>query len=176
MSFITAMLILMEYQNESLMKKKDVLVINSGTVNSALHVARSISPFTRRVRIFMTENSYSPYKTEYSTILEKSKFKWFRGSSFYRTVNQALKVNDFTGLKDGAKKAIISASFTDVSNSFRDSLEIFMDWQLRGKYLVLHHDIPSAPPNIQGIMTIKDTSLKNWSSGLCSFSLSFEEA
>lgn len=108
--------------------------------------------------------------------LNSRKYKMIRGSSFYRTANQSLKINDFTGLKDGAKKTIISASFTDVSNSFRDNLEILLDWQLRGKYLVLHHDIPGAPPNIQGIMTIKDTSLKNWSSSLCSFSFSFEEA
>jgi len=104
------------------------------------------------------------------------KFKWLRGSSFYRTVNQTLKTNDFTGLKDGAKKAMISASFSDVSNTFRDYLEVLLDWQLRGKYLILHHDIPSAPPNIQGKLSIKDTSLKSWNSGLCSFSLDFEEA
>lgn len=108
--------------------------------------------------------------------LNSRKYKMIRGSSFYRTANQSLKVNDFTGLKDGAKKTIISASFTDVSYTFRDNLEILLDWQLRGKYLVLHHDIPGAPPNIQGIMTIRDTSLKNWSSSLCSFSFSFEEA
>lgn len=108
--------------------------------------------------------------------LNSRKFKWMKGSSYYRSVNNSLKINDFTGLKDGAKKCIISVSFTDVSNTFRDNLEVFLDWQLRGKYLVLHHDIPSATPNIQGIMSIKDTSLKNWSSGLCSFTLSFEEA
>jgi len=108
--------------------------------------------------------------------LNSRKFKWLRGSSFYRTANRTLKTNDHTGLKDGAKKCIISASFTDVSNTFRDNMEILMDWQLRGKYLVLHHDIPSAPPNIQGIMSVRDTSLKNWSSSLCSFTLSFEEA
>jgi hypothetical protein len=108
--------------------------------------------------------------------LNSRKFKFIRGASNYRTINNSVKTNNFTGLSDGGKKTLVSASFSDVPSTFRDNLEVLMDWQLRGKYLVLHHDIPNAPPNIQGIMTIRDTSLKNWSSDLCSFAISFEEA
>jgi thioredoxin reductase (NADPH) len=58
---------------------KDVLVINAGTVNSALHIARSIKPFARRVRIFMTEDAFSDFKNEYREILHKSGFEWTSG-------------------------------------------------------------------------------------------------
>ncbi|MCW3977710.1 MAG: NAD(P)/FAD-dependent oxidoreductase [Candidatus Bathyarchaeota archaeon] len=58
---------------------KDVLVVNAGTVNSALHVARQIRPFARRVRIFMTDDAYSPFLAQYREILEESEFEWSNG-------------------------------------------------------------------------------------------------
>jgi len=58
---------------------KDVLVVNVGTVNSALHVARQIKPFAKKVRIFMTEDAYLPFNDEYQGILEKSEFEWSSG-------------------------------------------------------------------------------------------------
>lgn len=76
---------------------------------------------------------------------------------------------------DTAVRYIISASFKDVDNSLLENLEIFTDWQDRGMLSVLHHDIPSVPPNLQGILTIKNTNVAHWSSGRCSFSIDFEE-
>lgn len=58
---------------------KDVLVVNAGTVNSALHVARQIGPFASRVRIFMTDDAYSPFIDEYREILDESEFEWSNG-------------------------------------------------------------------------------------------------
>ena len=40
---------------------KDVLIVNSGTVNSALYTAKCIEPYAKRFRIFMTEDSYAPF-------------------------------------------------------------------------------------------------------------------
>ena len=43
-----------------LCKDKEVLVVNVGTVGSALHVANSVSRFTDKVKILMTEDAYIP--------------------------------------------------------------------------------------------------------------------
>ncbi len=58
---------------------KDIIIVNAGTVNSALHVARCIQPFARRIRIFMTEDGYTPFTKESETILNKSRFEWTHG-------------------------------------------------------------------------------------------------
>jgi thioredoxin reductase (NADPH) len=58
---------------------KDILVVNTGTVNSALYIARRVQPFARRVRIFMTEDSYMPFKEEDRSILDESGFEWMSG-------------------------------------------------------------------------------------------------
>ena len=76
---------------------------------------------------------------------------------------------------DTAVRYIVSASFKDVDNDLLENLEIFTDWQDRGMLSVLHHDIPSVPPNLQGILTIKNTNTAHWSSNKCSFSIDFEE-
>ncbi|MFX1319381.1 MAG: NAD(P)/FAD-dependent oxidoreductase [Promethearchaeota archaeon] len=58
---------------------KDVIIVNAGTANSALHVARCIKPFATRIRIFMTEDAYAPYTKDSETILNKSGFEWTHG-------------------------------------------------------------------------------------------------
>ncbi|TRO54580.1 NAD(P)/FAD-dependent oxidoreductase [Candidatus Bathyarchaeota archaeon] len=58
---------------------KDVIIVNAGTANSALHVARCIKPFATRIRIFMTEDAYAPYTKNSETILNKSEFEWTHG-------------------------------------------------------------------------------------------------
>ena len=47
-----------------LCKDKDVLVVNSGTVGSALHVANALSRFTDKVQILMTEDAYMPFEEQ----------------------------------------------------------------------------------------------------------------
>ncbi len=58
---------------------KDVLIVNAGTANSAIHTARCIQPYARRIRIFMTEDSYAPFTKESKIILNKSGFEWTHG-------------------------------------------------------------------------------------------------
>ncbi|MFW9831584.1 MAG: NAD(P)/FAD-dependent oxidoreductase [Candidatus Thorarchaeota archaeon] len=58
---------------------KDVLIVNAGTANSALHTARCISPYASRIRIFMTEDGYVPFTEESKTILNKERFEWTSG-------------------------------------------------------------------------------------------------
>jgi thioredoxin reductase len=58
---------------------KDVIIINAGTANSALHVARCIQPYASRVRIFMTEDGYAPLDEDTKFILDQSGFEWTSG-------------------------------------------------------------------------------------------------
>jgi len=58
---------------------KDIIIVNAGTVNSALHVARCIKPFATRIRIFMTEDGYVPITKESEIILNQSGFEWTQG-------------------------------------------------------------------------------------------------
>jgi len=58
---------------------KDIMIVNSGTVNHALYMAECIEPFARRIRIFMTEDSYRPFNEEYREKLNKSKYEWTKG-------------------------------------------------------------------------------------------------
>ncbi|MHA2060160.1 MAG: NAD(P)/FAD-dependent oxidoreductase, partial [Candidatus Ranarchaeia archaeon] len=58
---------------------KDILIVNAGTANSALHVAKLLEPLAKRIRIFMTEDSYIPFTEEQKQILNQSKFKWSSG-------------------------------------------------------------------------------------------------
>jgi thioredoxin reductase (NADPH) len=62
-----------------LCKDKDVLVVNAGTVGSALHVANSLSRFARRIRILMTEDAYRPYEEQNLSLLDQSPFEWLHG-------------------------------------------------------------------------------------------------
>jgi thioredoxin reductase (NADPH) len=58
---------------------KEVLVVNAGTVGSALHVANSVSRFAKSVRILMTEDAYIPIEEQDLTSLDESPFEWIRG-------------------------------------------------------------------------------------------------
>ena len=104
------------------------------------------------------------------------------GSRGYKILNDSkiMRLNNNRAVMlrasdDTDNKFIIEAQFKDVTRTLRENLEILLDWQDRGNYLVLHHDIPEVPPNLYGILTVSDTSLANWSIGKCSFNISFEE-
>ncbi|MHA2405411.1 MAG: NAD(P)/FAD-dependent oxidoreductase [Candidatus Hermodarchaeia archaeon] len=62
-----------------LTKGKDIIIVNAGTAKSALHVARCIKPYAKRIRIFMTEDGYAPFTKEFETILSQSGFDWTHG-------------------------------------------------------------------------------------------------
>ncbi len=58
---------------------KDILIVNAGTANSALHVASCITPYAHRIRIFMTEDSYVPFTKDFAQILNQAGYEWFSG-------------------------------------------------------------------------------------------------
>jgi thioredoxin reductase (NADPH) len=64
-----------------LCKNKEVLVVNVGTVGSALHVANSLSRFTEedKIKILMTEDGYVPFEHQDLLKLEQSPFSWTSG-------------------------------------------------------------------------------------------------
>jgi len=62
-----------------LCKDKDVLVVNAGSVGSALHVANAVSRFTKKVRILMTEDAFVPYAEQDLSKLQASPFQWTHG-------------------------------------------------------------------------------------------------
>ena len=62
-----------------LCKDKDVLIVNAGTVGSAIHVANALSRFTDKIQILMTEDSFVPFEHQDLLRLEQSSYKWTSG-------------------------------------------------------------------------------------------------
>ncbi len=62
-----------------LCKGKSVVVVNTGTVGSALHVAHAVSRFTKKIHILMTEDSFIPIEEQDLTRLDESGFPWTKG-------------------------------------------------------------------------------------------------
>ncbi len=62
-----------------LCRDKDVLIVTSGTVGGALHTARSLTRFTDKIRILMTEDAYMSIDDQDLTKLDESGFEWIRG-------------------------------------------------------------------------------------------------
>lgn len=59
---------------------KDVLVVNAGTVGSALHAANSLTRWAKRIRILMTEDAYIPIEEQDLSKLDNSPFEWYKGT------------------------------------------------------------------------------------------------
>jgi thioredoxin reductase (NADPH) len=85
-----------------LCKDKDVLVVNAGTVGSALHTANSLTRFASRIRILMTEDSYMPIDEQDLSKLDESPFEWMRGTIESVEVPSPGKIQRII-LKDGTK-------------------------------------------------------------------------
>ncbi|MHA1906954.1 MAG: NAD(P)/FAD-dependent oxidoreductase [Candidatus Thorarchaeota archaeon] len=62
-----------------LCKDKDVVVVNSGTVGSALHIANCLTRFTDKIRILMTEDAYRSIEDQDLSKLDDSGYEWMRG-------------------------------------------------------------------------------------------------
>jgi len=62
-----------------LCKGKEVLIVNVGTVGSALHVGNSLTRFTDKIQILMTEDAYVPIESQDLSKLDSSPFPWTRG-------------------------------------------------------------------------------------------------
>ncbi|RLI57133.1 MAG: hypothetical protein DRP09_03795 [Candidatus Thorarchaeota archaeon] len=60
---------------------KKVLVVNAGTVGSALHIANTLTRFTgsSNIHILMTEDAYAPIDEQDLTRLDSSPYEWTRG-------------------------------------------------------------------------------------------------
>ena len=78
-------------------------------------------------------------------------YRILEGNRSLRLANQRLIKSGISG--DSTKRYLVTAAFKDVTTDLRDNLEILLDWQDNGKYLVLHHDIPLVPPNLYGVPT-----------------------
>ncbi|MHA2027380.1 MAG: NAD(P)/FAD-dependent oxidoreductase, partial [Candidatus Thorarchaeota archaeon] len=62
-----------------LCKDKEVLIVNAGTAGSAIHVANSLTRFTDKIQILMTEDAYMPYEKNDFSKLDNSPYKWTSG-------------------------------------------------------------------------------------------------
>jgi thioredoxin reductase (NADPH) len=62
-----------------LCKGKEVLIVNAGSIGSALHVANSLTRFTEKIQILMTEDAYVPLESQDLSKLENSPFPWTKG-------------------------------------------------------------------------------------------------
>ena len=58
---------------------KDILIVNASSVDSAIYFARRVQSFAKRTRIFMTEDSYIPFKEQDRAALDDSGFEWTSG-------------------------------------------------------------------------------------------------
>jgi thioredoxin reductase (NADPH) len=103
-----------------LCKDKEVLVVNVGTVGSALHVAQSLSRFTApdKIRILMTEDAYVPFSHQDLLKLEQAPFEWTSGNIKSIDFPRPGLVQSVT-LTDGRKLKtnVFFVSFVDVARS-----------------------------------------------------------
>jgi thioredoxin reductase (NADPH) len=58
---------------------KDIIIVNSGTVNSALYTAKCIEAYAKRIRIFMTKDSYATINDGDLEKLDNSGYEWMNG-------------------------------------------------------------------------------------------------
>jgi len=99
-------------------KDKEVLIVNVGTVGSALHVANCVGRFTDKIQILMTEDAYVPLESQDLTKLENSPFKWTQGKIKSITFPRPGSVQSVT-LEDGRKlrSNVFFVAFVDVARS-----------------------------------------------------------
>ncbi len=103
-----------------LCKNKQVLVVNTGTVGSALHVANALTRFTsiENIEILMTEDAFVPIEKQDLTKLDNSPFKWSRGKiksiSFPRPgIIQSVTLEDGRKIKTN----VFFVAFIDIARS-----------------------------------------------------------
>ncbi|MHA1964095.1 MAG: NAD(P)/FAD-dependent oxidoreductase [Candidatus Thorarchaeota archaeon] len=121
-----------------LCRDKDVLVVNVGTVGSALHVANCVSRFTKKVQILMTEDAFVPFGQQDLQKLEESPYKWTSGKiksiDFPRPgVVQSVTLEDGRKLKTN----VFFVSFVDIARS-EISKQIGVDVDEKGNIVTDH--------------------------------------
>lgn len=135
-----------------LCKDKDVLIVNAGTAGSALHVANSLTRFTDKIQILMTEDAYMPYEKNDFSKLDSSPFKWTSGKIKAIDFPRPGVVQSVT-LEDGRKlKAnVFFVSFVDVTRS-ELAQQIGVEVDKKGNILTDHR----GKTNIEGVWAAGD--------------------
>ena len=136
-----------------LCKDKDVLVVNAGTVGSALHTANSLTRFASRIRILMTEDSYMPIGEQDLSKLDESPFEWMRGTIESIEVPSPGKIQRIT-LKDGTKiraEVFFVAFVAEPRSELAQQIGVQVD--ARGNIITDHR----GKTNVEGV----------WASGDC---------
>ncbi len=137
-----------------LCKNKEVLVVNVGTVGSALHVANYLSRFTstEKIQILMTEDAYVPFEHQELLKLEQSTFKWTSGKIKSIDFPRPGLVQSIT-LTDGRKLKtnVFFVSFVDVARS-ELAQQIGVEVDGKGNIITDHR----GKTNIEGVWAAGD--------------------
>lgn len=135
-----------------LCKDKEVLIVNAGTVGSALHVANTLTRFTRKIQILMTEDAYVPFEKNDLSLLDNAPFKWTSGKIKAVDFPRPGVVQSVT-LEDGRKlKAnVFFVAFVDVTRS-ELAQQIGVDVDKKGNILTDHR----GKTNIEGVWAAGD--------------------
>ena len=135
-----------------LCKDKEVLIVNAGTVGSALHVANSLTRFTNKIEILMTEDAYMPFEKNDLSRLDNSPFKWTSGKIKAIDFPRPGVVQSVT-LEDGRKlKAnVFFVAFVDVTRS-EIAQQIGVEVDKKGNILTDHR----GKTNIEGVWAAGD--------------------
>ena len=135
-----------------LCKDKDVLVVNVGTIGSALHVANCVARFTDKVKILMTEDSYVPFEHQDLLKLEQSPFEWTSGKIKSIDFPRPGSVQSVT-LTNGTKiKAnVFFVAFVDVARS-ELAQQISVETDGKGNIITDHR----GKTNIEGVWAAGD--------------------
>ena len=135
-----------------LCRDKDVLVVNVGTVGSALHVANCVGRFTDKVQILMTEDAFVPFEHQELLKLEQSPYKWTSGKiksiDFPRPgVVQSVTLTDGRKLKTN----VFFVSFVDIARS-EIAQQIGVEVDGKGNIITDHR----GKTNIEGVWAAGD--------------------
>jgi thioredoxin reductase len=135
-----------------LCKDKEVLIVNAGTAGSALHVANSLTRFTNKIQILMTEDAYMPFEKNDFSKLDNTPFKWTSGKIKAIDFPRPGVVQSVT-LEDGRKlKAnVFFVSFVDVVRS-ELAQQIGVEVDTKGNILTDHR----GKTNIEGVWAAGD--------------------
>ena len=131
---------------------KEVLVVNAGTVGSALHTANSLTRFTDKIKILMTEDAYIPIESQDLTKLDNSPFEWTRGKIQSIAFPRPGVVQSVT-LEDGRilKSNVFFVAFVDVARS-ELAKQIGINVDDKGNILTDHR----GKTNVEGVWSAGD--------------------
>ena len=135
-----------------LCKDKEVLIVNAGTVGSALHVANSLTRFTDKIQILMTEDAFMPYEKNDFSKLDDSPFKWTSGKIKSIDFPRPGVVQSVT-LEDGRKLKVnvFFVAFVTVPRS-EIAQQIGVEVDSKGNILTDHR----GKTNIEGVWAAGD--------------------